>query len=273
MHKQPRSARIGVLGGRPRYRAAFLGLLAIFAALLVVTSNSAHAALQPGTPAGDVIIGRDNDNAANTFIQPANVAAKQHLDNTDVLEGGFGGDLLIGMLGSDVVDGGAGVDILVGGVENFVAPNSDVIRGGPDNDINIWAPGDGSDLFAGNTGHDVQLFAPIVLENGKPQLFHDAPSNRRVPHVSIDNKPQFTCTIEAVPAAQQLGVQFITRFFANGNLAVTVRQQDVEWVLCPSPNPGKVLVADLTSSQPTTFVERSLRDFRGTLLGAIIQAQ
>ena len=253
-------------------RGVIAGLLVLLVVAVLALSSTAQAALQRGGTAGDVIIGRDNDNAANTFIQPANVAAKQHLDNTDVLEGNAGGDLLIGMLGGDVLDGAAGKDILIGGVENFVAPNSDVIRGGTDNDINIWAPGDGSDLFAGGSGYDVQIFAPILLQDGKPALVWAGPYGRRIPQVSIDNKPQFTCRIDVVPASQQLGVQFVTRFFANGALAVTVRQQEVEQVLCPSPNAGKVLVADLTSAHPTTFVERPLSHFSHTLLGAILQA-
>jgi hypothetical protein len=77
-----------------------------------------------------------------------------------------------------------------------------------------------------------------------------------VPHVSIDSKPQFTCTVERVPREQELGFDYITRFLANGNLAVTIRLQDVEQVLCPSPNAGKVLVARLyTGSAPQLVVQ------------------
>jgi hypothetical protein len=257
---------------RPRTRrlAVLTALGAAVVATLAVTLQPAGAALQVGgTFARNVLVGADNDNATNTFIQPANVAAKQHLDNTDVLLGGQRGDLLIGMKGSDVIESGASSDILVGGVERGVAPNSDVLSSGSGNDINIWAPGDGSDLYLGGSGWDTHISAPLVLDGERVALFHAG--NRQVPHVSIDSKPQFTCTVERVPAELGLGFGYITRFFANGNLAVTIRLEDVEQVLCPSPNAGKVQVARLVGAN-TTFVERSLSDFSGSLLGAVMQS-
>src|SRR3954465_2905022 len=93
------------------------------AAVVAVSTPPADAALQPGSGVNDVLIGRDNDNAANAFIQPAGVTAKQHLEDTDVLTGGPGHDLLIGLKGSDVLTGGSGDDVLVGGNERGVAPN------------------------------------------------------------------------------------------------------------------------------------------------------
>ena len=247
-----------------------LALVAVTVGAVAAMSRPAGAALQFGrTFAQNVIVGKDNDNAANTFIQPANVAAKQHLDNTDIVVGGLRKDLLIGMKGSDLIDGGADNDILVGGVERATQPNSDLLNGGRGNDVNIWAPGDGSDAFLGGPGYDTHISAPIVLDGENVALF-DA-GYRRVPHVSIDAKPQFTCTVERVPAEQELGYDYITRFLANGNLAVTIRLEDVEQVLCPSPNAGKVLVAKLDGANPT-FVERPLAAFSGTLLGAIMQS-
>jgi hypothetical protein len=108
-----------------------------------------------------------------------------------------------------------------------------------------------------------------VLDGENVALF-DA-GYRQVPHVSIDAKPQFTCTVERVPQDSGLDFDYVTRFFANGNLAVTIRLQSVEQVLCPSPNPGKVLVSRLVGANPT-FVERSLSDFSGSLVGAIVQS-
>jgi hypothetical protein len=248
-----------------RNRRLVLLLLVVAAA----TASTAGAALQLGHGGRDVLIGKDNDNAANTFIQPADVTAKQHLDNTDVLRAGAAGDLLIGLKGSDVLEGDQGADILVGGVEQATAPNSDVIDGAQGDDINIWAPGDGSDFFLGGRGYDTSISAPLVLSGSVPALF---PSGyRQVPHVSIDAKPQFTCTVEKVPANLDLGFDYITRFLVNGKLAVTIRLQDVEQVLCPSPNAGQVLVARVVGNSPT-FVERPLSDFSGTLLGAVLQA-
>jgi hypothetical protein len=247
-----------------------LALFLVLGAMTVAVSlQSAGAALQLGGAARNVLIGKDNDNANNTFIQPAGVAAKQHLDNTDLLRGGNRGDLLIGLKGGDLLDGAPGNDILVGGVEQAQAPNSDLIDGDYGDDVNVWAPGDGSDAFVGGRGYDTHISAPIVLAGNAPALF--STGYRQVPHVSIDSKPQFTCTVEAVPAAQQLGFRYVTRFLANGRLAVTIRLQDVEQVLCPSPNPGRVLVARVRGSNPT-FVERPLSYFSGSLVGTIIQA-
>jgi RTX calcium-binding nonapeptide repeat (4 copies) len=250
---------------------AVVAVAAIAVAAVTAYARPASGALQVGrTFVQNVIVGKDNDNAQNTFIQPANVTAKQHLDNTDVIVGGARGDLLIGMKGDDLLDGAGASDILVGGVERGQAPNSDLLNGGYGNDVNIWAPGDGSDFFHGGPGYDTHISAPIVLDGDNVALFRAG--YRQVPHVSIDAKPQFTCTVERVPREQELGFDYITRFFANGNLAVTIRLQHVEQVLCPSPNAGKVLVARLYGKSAPTFVERPLSAFGGTLLGAIVQA-
>src|SRR3954470_23668802 len=65
-----------------------LGASLATAGLLVAgLATSAGAVVEPGTPAKDVTVGLDNDNAANPFIQPPGVTAKQHMDNTDVLFG------------------------------------------------------------------------------------------------------------------------------------------------------------------------------------------
>jgi hypothetical protein len=256
---------------RSRWITATAVAAAGLATVVGVTNGSANAAVQPGTAGNDVIIGRDNDNAANTFIQPAGIAAKQHLEDTDLLTGNAGHDLLMGLKGDDVLLGAAGDDILIGGNERGALPNSDVLMGDSGNDINIWAPGDGSDLYVGGSGRDVQVLAPFVLDAaGKPALFWQ--HGRQVPHVNAANQPAFTCKVEAVPAAQNLGVDYLVRFFANGNLAVTIRLDDVEKVVCPSPNAGKVTVADLTSAYPTQLVEQPLSAVSGTVLGAILHA-
>jgi hypothetical protein len=247
-------------------------VLLALTAVAVAAAIPAGAALQVGGFGKNVLVGRDNDNADNTFIQPPGVAAKQHLDNTDILHGGPRGDLLIGLKGSDLLLGEYGSDVLIGGVEKGSQPNSDLIDGDHGNDVNIWAPGDGSDAFEGGPGYDVHITAPLVLDQtgNAPALF-DSGYYRKVPHVTIDNQTT-SCTIERVPDEQNLGFQYITRFLnANGGIVVTIRLQDVELVLCPSPNPGKVMVANLLRPTPT-FVERSLSLFRGTLVGDIVQA-
>lgn len=252
-----------------RRRPAIVAL-AVLAATASLAASAA-AALQIGGGGRDVLIGRDNDNATNAFIQPAAVAAKQHLDNTDVVLGGGRDDLLIGLKGNDVLAGEQGDDVLVGGVEKGSQPNSDVVLGDRGRDVNIWAPGDGSDFFLGGPGYDTHISAPIVLDAaGGVALFPERYGPRQVPHVSIDAKPQFTCTIERVPAELGLGFEFVTRFLVNGNLAVTIRLHEVERLLCPSPNASSVLVADLTQATPG-FVERPLSDFGGSLLGDLVQ--
>jgi len=57
--------------------------------------GAVHAALQEGGAGRDVILGADDDNAGNTIIQPPDVQAKQHLDNTDLILGAKEDDLLI----------------------------------------------------------------------------------------------------------------------------------------------------------------------------------
>lgn len=218
-------------------------------ALVVGLGASSNALFEPGTDKKDVTFGRDNDNATNTFIQPPGVTAKQHMDNTDVLFGRANDDLLVGNLGSDTLLGGKNDDILVGGPERFTAPNSDVLVGDYGDDINIWAPGDGSDAFAGNEGKDTMIFAPFVTD-ASGALLITKEHGRKIPHVDIDAQPAFSCTIVPVPASQKLGAQFLIRFNVNGAPVVTVRQKDVEKVYCPSPTAGTVLKADLTGHHP-----------------------
>lgn len=249
-------------------RRAAIGVLVGLAA--VVVAASATAALQLGYSGRDVLVGRDNDNASNTFIQPAGVAAKQHLDNTDILRGGPQGDLLIGVKGGDLLDGDEGDDILIGGLEGGQLPNSDLIDGANGRDVNIWAPGDGSDAFEGGRGYDTHITAPLVRDQAGNVALFDA-RHRQVPHVTIDSQTT-SCTIERVPSTENLGFEFVTRFLnAAGGIVVTIRLEDVEQVLCPSPNAGRVRVADLTQASPA-FVERPLADFAGSLVGDIVQA-
>ena len=54
------------------------------------------------------------------------------------------------------------------------------------------------------------------------------------------------------------------RFNVNGNPVVTVRQKDVEQIVCPSPTEGHALVATLTDAHPT-FVDVPVSSFRGAL--------
>ena len=241
---------------------------AVSAALLAGAAVMGSATVRPGTPGNDVHFGLDNDNANNPFIQPPGVTAKQHMDNTDVLFGRKGADLLIGKLGSDTILGGPAADILIGGPEGGQTPNSDVLLGDAGDDINIWAPGDGSEVFVGDDGpHDTMIFAPFVTNpDGSLQLVWR--QGRQVPRVDIGGQPTFSCAIVPVPPNQNMGEQFLVRFLVNGNIVVTVRQKDVERVLCPSPNEGWATSADLTDANPQ-FQNVRLSNIHG-VLGAIV---
>ena len=228
-------------------------------ASIAVCTVGATATVAPGTPGKDVTRGLDNDVVTNTFIQPPGVAAKQHMEATDVLFGRGNQDLLQGNQGSDTLVGGGGADILIGGPERGSVPNSDVLLGGTGPDINIWAPGDGSDAYVGETGRDTMVFAPFVTRpNGaiRTERFQ----GRRVPRVDISSQPAFSCTIVKVRPFRQLGAQFLVRFNLNGQPVVTVRQKDVERLVCPSPLPNRARVANLTRPNPT---------FRTVRLGTI----
>lgn len=241
--------------------------LGLAAGVVSAVTVAGQAAVIPGTDGPDVHFGLDNDNAANTFIQPPGVVAKQHMDNTDVVFGRDGKDLLVGNLGSDTIPGGKGADILVGGPEDFTAPNSDVLLGDKGDDINIWSPGDGSDAYIGDEGYDTMIFAPFVEETDGT-LVLETYRGREIPRVDISSQPEFSCTIVKVPANEELGFQFLVRFNVNGTPAVTVRQKDVEQVLCPTDVAGKAAVADLTDAYPA-FDNVRLGDIGG-VLGAIV---
>jgi RTX calcium-binding nonapeptide repeat (4 copies) len=240
-------------------------LLAGAALALVAGTVGADAVMAPGTNRADVTFGADNDNAANPFIQPPGVTAKQHMDNTDVLFGRGNDDLLVGKLGDDTLVAGPGDDVLVGGPEagSAPAPNSDVLLGEAGDDINIWAPGDGSDAFAGDQGKDTMVFAPFVLD-AQGDLVLRRNGKAKVPAVDTGGNPAFSCTIVPVPKSENLGAQFLVRFNVNGTPVVTVRQKDVEKLVCPSPTEGYAQVASLVRSNPS-FREVPVSSFSGAL--------
>ena len=162
--------------------------------------------------------------------------------------------------------GGSGNDILVGGPEGFSRPNSDVIFGDDGNDINIWAPGDGSDAFLGGSGkRDAQILGLIDRDPRNaavPSLTNRLPGYRTgVPTVDVSGSPGF-CTLERV-ADRALGYQFLVRFFVRQTraLAVTIRLAEVEQVFCTNEAGGKITYADLTQEHPR-FVEVTLEQVK-----------
>ena len=142
-----------------RLRARF-GLLALGLVASFVVAGTAMAALKGNENArgGQVLIGNDDDDPANTTIQPPGVTANQSLRKGDQLRGGRGADVLVGRLGPDTLLSGVNQfqekgDVIVGGTERGSDVNAfppfDIAKGGWGDDTFIWAPGDGSDAFIG----------------------------------------------------------------------------------------------------------------------------
>lgn len=245
----------------------------IFTLLVSVVTMPAFAGAQIGAGDGcgglsEVLIGQDNDNVNNALIQPFEPPANQSLNNADIIQGEDGCDVIIGLFGNDVLDGGDSSDILIGGTEQFDPGgfgNKDVMLGGRGNDVNIWAPGDGSDAFLGGKGQrDAQVFGLIDRDQNNIPIL--TPVNGRfsetgVPTANVTGSPGF-CRLEYV-GNTDLGFDFLIRFFvrASGNLAVTVRLKDVEQVFCTSEAGGQITYADLTADYPS-FVEVSQQEVR-----------
>lgn len=228
---------------------ALLGAATV--ALGVLAGSPSDAALVVGDFAPSILFGRDNDNINNPLIQPAGLAASQSLNNTDVLVGRAGNDVLVGLLGSDVIAAGAGDDIIIGGPEQGTTPNSDIMFGDDGDDINIWAPGDGSELFIGGSGRDAIIFGIIDKDaSNRPTSGGPAPGFAHIPQVNVSGQPGF-CTIERV-SDPSLNHEFLMKFFARatGNLVVTVRLNEVEQAFCTSQSGGQITYADLTQATP-----------------------
>lgn len=247
-----------------RCTTSSVGLAALALAVASIAGSAlmpAQAFLAPGTPAKDVHIGLDNDNAANPFVQPPGVRARQHMRNTDILVGRANDDLLIGNKGADTLLANSGDDILVGGAD------SDVLLAESGDDVSIWAPGDASDAFVGHTGDDTMIFGPLLEEADGSARLEDF-YGRRIPRVDMEASAQLGCTVVVVPVVERLGFDVLVRVEVGGVLKATVRGEDVESVYCPSPDRGKALVADLTTAAPA-FRPVRLADVRG-LVGAIV---
>ncbi|MCH9650831.1 MAG: hypothetical protein K0U98_21570 [Deltaproteobacteria bacterium] len=222
------------------------------AALLLGSGTVALAGAAKDITRAGVLIGADDDNMDNPVIQPADSQIDQSLNNGDVLIGRDGPDVLIGLLGADLLEGGEDDDILIGGPEAFVAPNKDIILGGSGNDINIWAPGDGSDAFLGGPGdRDAMVFGVLDRVDGIPTLT-PSPGRLRtgIPTAEVTNMPGF-CVLEAA-SRRETGFDYLVRFFtfSDGLLKVTVRLRDVEQLFCNGPDGGTITYADLTQKNP-----------------------
>ena len=254
----PRSRRLG--------GAAFLAAVA-----LATSAASALAATEPGTPEKDVHIGLDNDNASNPFIQPPGVATAQHMNDTDLLFGRGNADLLVGNKGNDVLLGGPGPDILVGGIDRGGDSGNDVMVADDGDDVEIWSPGDGNDIADGNDGTDTLIVGPVLKTNDGAIRLDTFSLNRTIPRVDIDGFPRYGCTLVPVPAAEQLGVQYLLRFTIDGAVMNTLRVKDTERVICPGKDVDKAEVADLTVARPyfTAVPTASISGLAGAIIAPV----
>ncbi|MGH8065078.1 MAG: hypothetical protein ACRERE_07510 [Candidatus Entotheonellia bacterium] len=258
MNLECRSERRMTPRQHPRLQASLATLLAsLMLAGMLGSVPSLEAALDEGGSGAQVLIGADDDNVNNPAIQPPNTTADQSLNNTDILLGGFGNDILIGLLGSDVLHGGFGHDILIGGPEGAGPPNSDIIFGDFGNDVNIWQGGDGSDAFIGGPGLDAMVFGTMDRATATNVPILTAPVEgfpNGVPTANVTGQGGF-CTLERVQDPE-FGFEWLVRFFvrSTGALAVTIRLAEVEQVFCTSQAGGEITYADLTQASPQFVV-------------------
>jgi hypothetical protein len=169
--------------------------------------------------------------------------------------------------GNDVIDGGPGRDIILGGPDGGATPpgrppNSDIMFGGEASDVNLWAPGDGSEAFIGGPGLDALVFGQTDREAVPdpdtgfllPTLLSGiAGFPQGIPTADVSGLPQH-CTVEPSPLP---GFDYLIRFRgAAGNIIVTLRVSEVEQVFCPSEESTGIAFADLTVASPT-FVDVS----------------
>ncbi len=230
-------------------------------------------------------VGADNNSIENPLIQPQDLALSgggrdQTLQFGDVLIGKRRDDLLIGGLGTDVLISGRGDDVIIGGVEHFNPSNRDRAFGGKGNDIFIWKPGDGSDLWNGGKGHDIVilgLIGEVVDGNVEFKVNADQKTGEvaidpvtKLPKVDVSNSPGFCDVIDpslshdTKTGLAELDLDHLVRFTIRGianafergdqdtdnGLRVTLHLKDVETLICTSRDGGLIEVIDLTSTPP-----------------------
>jgi hypothetical protein len=170
---------------------------------------------------------------------------------TDHINGLAGKDVQLGLLGNDFLRGMRGRDVLVGGTEQFETPNFDTMYGGPDADVNVWAPGDGNDDFFGGPGRDAQVFGVIDRNaSNVPTLTRPGRGYPYgLPTADVTGSPGF-CNLAR--AGQQGDFDRKARFFVRetGELAVTIRLANVEQVFCTNKAGGKITYANLRQAHP-----------------------
>ena len=237
----------------------------------------------------NVIEATDLNNNTNPTVQPQNSALAggdrdQTLQFGDVLRGTRKDDLIIGKLGTDLLIGNRGNDILIGGTEDFNPFNRDRAFGGRGQDIFMWAPGDGSDLFEGGRGRDAVLFGKIgeIGESGNIEFNVSLPGTpgsqdsdpiflnpkTNLPLMDVSGSPGFCEIIDesnaegGKAALDALGIDHLVKFFIRGvakdfadgkqnidnGLRVTLHLKDVETLVCTNRDGGLIQVYDLKQS-------------------------
>ncbi|MEE9424663.1 MAG: hypothetical protein V3V18_06755 [Methylococcales bacterium] len=243
-------------------------------------------------------IGADNNSIENPFIQPQDPALSggnrdQTMQFGDIIFGSRRDDLQIGGLGTDILVGGGGSDVIIGGVEHFNPSNRDRAFGGFGNDIFIWKPGDGSDLWNGGPGLDVVVFGligEVVDGNVEFKVLNDQKTGEvaidpttNLPLVDVSNSPGFCDVIddsfsaEAKAELDALNLDHLVRFslrkqadeFAtevqntDNGLRVTLHLKSVEILVCTNRDGGQIEVIDLTSTPPRVIANNvSVRELR-----------
>ncbi len=232
----------------------------------------------------NVIEATDLNNRTNPTVQPQDpVLSGGNRDQTlqfgDVLRGTRKDDLLIGKLGTDLLFGFHGDDIIIGGTEDFNPFNRDRAFGGRGNDIFMWAPGDGSDLFEGGKGKDAVMFGKIgeIGESGNIEFNVSPPGTpgsqdsdpiflsprTNLPLMDVSGSPGFCKIIDesnavgGKAALDALNVDHLVQFLLKGErndgnedgdngLRVTLHLKDVETLVCTNPDVKAIQVFDLT---------------------------
>jgi hypothetical protein len=259
---------------------ASAALAVAIASAMTATAQASGAAAQTTRP--QLLIGADDDRQDNAALQ-AGAATNQSLNRTDIIIGGPANDVMFGLNGNDFMDGRAGRDIILGGPDGGTPPggppNSDIMFGGADNDVNLWAPGDGSEVFIGGSGSrdalvfgatDREAVADPVTGVKLPTLLTGVPGfPHGIPTADVSGVTSF-CTVEASPLPEY---QYLVRFLgAAGNLIVTLRVSGVEQVFCSGQGGGAITFADLRDPYPS-FVVVSHQEVRqlNSLVGRMIR--
>ena len=250
---------------RPRPRHLLAAVLTA-PGIALATAYPGLAVFDPGTPAEDVHVGRDDDNAANPVIQPAGVSVAQHMDNADVMFGRDNDDLLIARRGSDTLLCGTGADILVGGPAGGSSGRNDALIGEDGDDIAIWSPGDGNDAFAGEDGNDVVVLG--VAARAGSSLALTAWGQRKIPAVRVAGVTGASCVVVPISLDGAPVDQYLVRYLVAGSPKATLRVKGVESAYCATGSEGKVLMATLAGDAPSfsSVPESSVRGLVGAIL-------